>query len=224
MHNVPDQGFCPCPEHPQSIGIAFLNGEPGENEHFKNIASVNGRKAYYPSTGKDFLNELKRVTKENCGNCINILTIAGHGHSTCMTKNGIPGEDIENDEGFYYDLTNMAYHSTDATDIKNLKREISNRNIVFCKGGCLIQIYGCRIGRLFASELASVTGCNVVYASGSCFSDEKDVHTWLSGRGSYGEKNDNGEDYMGFMEALPDGTIRKIGSTNSNNISIYNPK
>lgn len=78
-------------------GVAFVI-ENGNNMHENNElnTAVTRRNKWYftPNTGKDILNHLITVTKEYANNCIKLLTIAGHGHSSYNEYNGIPGNRI----------------------------------------------------------------------------------------------------------------------------------
>lgn len=154
------------------------------------------------------------------------MTIAGHGHGMgdYSPRNGCPGADMLADEGFYYDKSWWENFTRNSADIENLANKISRGKITFCSP-CLIQIYSCRKGRRFASKLAMTTGCRVVYASGACSPSKVNDNNWNSGPGDWEERNENGGRYMGFMEALPDGTIGELRSSKtSKRESVYIPE
>lgn len=180
---------------------------------------ANGRWLFTPQNGQELLRALEDVTNERCGNCIKNLTIAGHGHSTTDTQNGYPGENMEADEGFYYDSDYS--DNILSANISDLSKLITENKIKFCKT-CIIQLYGCRTGYSFASSFAKTTGCKVVFASGAC--SDKNNGDWNSGPGYWGEKSERDECFMGFVEAFPDGSFSKITNPGHNKDSNYTPK
>ena len=206
-------------ERPKGVGIVFLNGDEADNSTFMKHAGANGRWLFTPQNGQELLRALEDVTNERCGNCIKNLTIAGHGHSTTDTQNGYPGENMEADEGFYYDSDYS--DNILSANISDLSKLITENKIKFCKT-CIIQLYGCRTGYSFASSFAKTTGCKVVFASGAC--SDKNNGDWNSGPGYWGEKSERDECFMGFVEAFPDGSFSKITNPGHNKDSNYTPK
>ena len=167
-----------------SIGIFIPNGNDNENNHFRNIASDNGRiSASRANTGKEIIDTLreKTLSSEKC--CIRNLTFAGHGWayngSFASQGDGIPGVG-DTSSGLYLDK-----RDDNSATVADLEREIQNGKIRFCED-CRIQIYACRISDNFTNALAKVTGCGVIAARGSC-SFRKNI--WISGPESWAERN-----------------------------------
>ncbi len=170
---------------PQVIGIFFPNGTYSDNEHFKKIASNNGRNsAISVNTGKELLQLLGRLMKSSDDCCLKILTFAGHGWAYNeefpeVRGNGLPGA-TENSDGLY-----LFKKDAESKTLDELQKEVDVGNIKFCKG-CRIQIYACRISDEFSNRLAKISGCVVVAARGSC--SAIDNETWSSGAATWDER------------------------------------
>ena len=158
-----------------------------EYHTFREIASSGNRLYHECNNGKEFLSILEKETTDITGSCVSNLIIAGHGHglNSCSSSNGLPGANMQNNEGFYYYKNDNSHEKS--ADISELKKMIKKDKIFFCKS-CLIQIYACRIGSVFAKKIAKTTGCRVVFASGSCSSITTPSVAWQSGPGAWREK------------------------------------
>ncbi len=197
-------------ENHKGVSFAIENGDKEDNIDI-NTAVWRGNKWHFsPNTGEDMLKYLSMVTKEKENNCIHLLTIAGHGHGTYDDRNGIPGNPMHLTKGLYLDEISEYDRQQGARSLKDLSELISNKNIVFCKK-CYIELYACRKGKIFASELSVITGCDVIFASGSCGLNKIEGESgWISGPED--EVEYATKEYMGFYIAKPDGSIEKYGS------------
>ena len=205
----------------KGVGLYVPNGDTeGENEHFKKQVSRNGFWAFETRTGKAMLRAMETVTAENKCNCIKTLSIAGHGFGAYNpdTSGGIPG--CGNNTGLYSEAPFFA--DIESATLNDLATSIQSKKIKFCKA-CLIQLYGCRQRESFAIAFAKVTGCRVVFASGSCGIHDikipEDEWRWISGP----EENFEASKYMGFKEALPNGEINDLNPLNNEYSSTYMP-
>ena len=72
-------------------------------------------------------------------------------------------------------------------------------------------MYACRKGHNFALKLSSITGCDVIFASGSCGINRMEGESgWISG--PRGEKEASTGNYMGFYLAQPNGSLTPYGA------------
>lgn len=209
-------------------GVAFVieNGNDAYENNELNTAVTRRNKWYFtPNTGKDILNHLITVTKEYANNCIKLLTIAGHGHSSYNEYNGIPGKPYNNNVGLYYHEVSPNDKVKGARSLNDLKKLITLKDILFCKS-CLIELYSCRKGLQFALKLASITGCEVIFTTGSCGRNMYEGESgWISGP-KYDYEISSG-DYMGFFIAKPDGSYEKYRDPHTKErkqSSKYTPK
>lgn len=116
-------------------------------------------------TGKDMLEHMKNLTKNNC--CLQDYRIAGHGWGSGR-GDGVPSYHPGDEEGFNLDKTKGRPSANgDVRDVNDLKNEISKGSIKFCRP-CTISIFSCRISDAFIQGLAQATGCKVTAAGGAC--------------------------------------------------------
>ncbi|MBN1833013.1 MAG: RHS repeat-associated core domain-containing protein, partial [Deltaproteobacteria bacterium] len=180
------------------VGIAIPNGNPSQNNLFKNIAETRSDKNRWKAvnTGQEILEFLAEQSDE----CqpIEVLTIAGHGwdyHPEWPDGGlGIPG--VGSWVGFYHPLVTSRNPGSATTG--DLLGKIKSKEIVFDKS-CSIQIHSCRVSQLFSKVLAYVSNCNVIAAAGSC-QEYVSGGTWSSTPGYYDER----EIYTGFYEMTPE--------------------
>jgi hypothetical protein len=116
-------------------------------------------------TGKDMIEHMKELTKQNC--CIKDYRIAGHGWGKGR-GDGIPSHHPGSEEGFNLDkTTGRPSANGDVRDVNDLKNEMGSGAIKFCKP-CTISIFSCRISDAFIQGLAQATGCKVTASGGAC--------------------------------------------------------
>jgi RHS repeat-associated protein len=176
-------------------GACSVHGR-GDEGQFDGIASRASGNWVPVTSGKDILEDMKRLSKS--GNCIEKYTIAGHGWAYRKGQgkrtlgSGIPGA---GDGAGLYLCKGAGDGSIGILEIEEAKKK---GLVCFCKK-CKIQIYSCRIDPEFSFLLAKATGCSVVSASGSCSTKGK---KWKSALGYFEEKKHG--DYFGFYKVTPD--------------------
>jgi hypothetical protein len=196
----------------KQAGIGFFNGISKVWENNTRLS----RSAYYFSSGQDILMGLQQYTKKF--GCVSKITVASHGWTK---KNpyggeGIPISNGPNGSGLYLDDESRMQRgnsekgrSLDDLDyalqphrqkgfIGLFKRK--ETDIKFCDT-CLIQLMGCNTGDKFATRFSQISGCQVVYSTGSSTAvDTKDGskdHIWNSEKQAFSKRSGN------FMKITP---------------------
>jgi hypothetical protein len=196
----------------KQAGLGLYNGISKVWENNTRLS----RSAYYFSSGQDILVGLQQYTKKF--GCVSKLTVASHGWTK---KNpyggeGIPISNGPNGSGLYLDDESRMQrgNSERGMSLDDLeyalrphrqkgftglfKRKVTD--IKFCDA-CLVQIMGCNTGDKFATKFSQVSGCQVVYSTGSSTAvDTKDGskdHIWNS------EKQANSKRSGNFMKITP---------------------
>ncbi len=196
----------------KQAGIGFFNGISKVWENNTRLS----RSAYYFSSGQDILVGLQQYTKKF--GCVSKVTVASHGWTK---KNpyggeGIPISNGPNGSGLYLDdqsrmergmsergmsLDDLAYALRPHRQkgfMGLFKRKVTD--IKFCET-CLIQLMGCNTGDKFAARFSQISGCQVVYSTGSSTAvDTKDGsqdHIWNSEKQAFSKRNGN------FMKITP---------------------
>ncbi len=205
------------PKNGVDAGISFPNGygrtAKQQNEHFARVARMHADKGAYKAlaSGQEMLEFLKKLNTKYC--CIYKLTIAGHGWRSYDPKTktvipeqgGIPG--VDPGSGFYSNGSSWATAPA-SRQIRDLKK-LTGSKVRFCPN-CEIRIHSCNISTAFAEALGKVTGCNVVYAKGSCAG----ISPWTSG---VGEEPGYNNDSNGFWNT-------KGGQPSTSGGNSYQPR
>lgn len=190
----------------KQAGLGLFNGISKVWENNTRLS----RSAYYFSSGQDILVGLQHYTKKF--GCVSKVTIASHGWTK---KNpyggeGIPISNGPNGSGLYLDDESRMQrgNSERGMSLDDLeyalrphrqkgftglfKRKVTD--IKFCDA-CLIQIMGCNTGDKFATRFSQVSGCQVVYSTGSSTAvDTKDGskdHIWNSEKQPFSKRSGN---------------------------------
>ena len=179
----------------------------GNEMVFKNNARKFSGNPFFAESAKDFLAHLESESDKSRHRCIPKLTFAGHGWGDPEGGPGLPMGGFET--GFYTDKASKKdkeyrtgwgpFGSSEARSLVDLKKLVKKKKIRFCSR-CLIQIHSCNIAEDFGSELAKVSGCQVVTSAGQCapistFDGSLDHH-WISGQDGSGI-------YSGFYRFTP---------------------
>ena len=167
-------GLLPCKKWTaQRIGISAHGSKHGGDGAFDGRAKASSPNNWHAvETGKDLFAVLQLNTNTNgpCCSCINVLHIHSHAVGSSLSMRW--------DSGFYINKP-KEISPTDglkdrtkgvpeaARDINDLKNEINDKRIVFCKG-CSIVLFGCWTGEpgYLAERLSKVTGCSVIGPNG----------------------------------------------------------
>lgn len=197
----------------KQAGLGFFNGISKVWENNTRLS----RSSFYFSSGQDILVGLQKYTKKF--GCVSKVTVASHGWTK---KNpyggeGIPISNGPNGSGLYLDdesrmQRGMSERGMSLDDLEYalrphrqkgfmwglFKRKVTD--IKFCDT-CLIQLMGCNTGDKFATRFAQVSGCQVVYSTGSTTAiDTKDGskdHIWNTQKQAFSKRSGN------FMKITP---------------------
>ena len=174
-------GLLPCEKWTaQRIGISAHGSKHGGDGAFDGRAKASSPNNWHAvETGKDLFAVLQSNTNTNgpCCSCINVLHIHSHAVGSSLSMRW--------DSGFYINKpkeispTNGLKDQTKgvpeaARDINDLKNEINEKRIVFCKG-CSIVLFGCWTGEpgYLAESLSKATGCSVIGPNGKASAANK---------------------------------------------------
>jgi hypothetical protein len=125
------------------------------------------------SNGKELLDQMERLSKNNC--CIKTFSIATHGRGS--PRPSLPSSENGPNGFFAPDDKEYQTRGVNSRSTEDLQEVVNSKQIIFCKP-CLIQFYGCNLVPLI-KELSRITGCRIVAAGGFC-SPQKRGSEWLS--------------------------------------------
>ena len=164
----------------QRIGISAHGSKHGGDGAFDGRAKASSPNNWHAvETGKDLFAVLQSNTNTNgpCCSCINVLHIHSHAVGSSLSMRW--------DSGFYINkpkeispTDRLNDHTKGvpgaARDINDLKKEINDKRIVFCKG-CSIVLFGCWTGEpgYLAESLSKATGCSVIGPNGKASAANK---------------------------------------------------